>query len=384
MSKKLLIIFFILTMSSSCYEPKREGDYAAKQPISTETGEGIELIITEERFSEPPVSMEMKDGMPKPVQDWMSHDMMEYRVGAGDTIRVIILVNLEANSYEVMVATDGTVVLPLIGPFPIGGKTVEFARDDIRNSLSQYYINPQIQLRVITFASQIIYVMGPEKNSIYNVTKRTTLFEVINSLDVPFSTIDLETAYLTRDGKMYPLHLEKLVKGDLSQNYELQSNDILYLPNIKDQMIFILGEVNRPGEYKMNRKENLFTLLAQAGGPKLGAQLREIRIIRGGLENPILLTVNINPLMKRRPSPQMNSEDLTTLSISVEAARKNTISLEKLYLRDGDIVFVPPTALEKWNQIINQISPTFNFGFTRPITMARDVLFIDNVLSPTP
>jgi len=213
----------------------------------------------------------------------------------------------------------------------------------------------------------------------YPLKKRTTLFEVLNSIQNLIESVDFEGVYLMRDGKIYPLHVERLLAGDLSTNYELLSNDILYLPSRKNMKVYLLGEVKKPGMYNFDKKENLFYLLAKAGGPTSGAQLREIRIIRGGLEDPTLITVNINPLMKRRPASQLRSGNLAALAVGVEVTRKSAVSLEKLYLTDGDIVFVPRTALEKWNTILKQISPSLNF-LARPVLITREFIYLQENL----
>ncbi len=367
-------------LSLACSSPKQEAEYTSREAVPTSQRDAVKLTITEERFSEPAVPMERKDAksVPKPVQNWDSEDMLMYRIGPGDVVRVTMLVSLEASSYEVMVANDGTIVLPLIGPFPVGGKSVEEARKEIRKAFNEYYVNPQIQFRVTDYNSQKIYLVGaPGGRAIEPLTKRTTIFEVINDLGGSFlKEADMKSAYLMRDRKIYPLHMEELMEGDLNYNYELKDNDIIYLPSLSEKRVYLLGEVGKPGMYQMEKNENLFFLLARSGGAQLGAQLREIRIIRGGLEDPTLITVDIKPMMKRRPAPQLSKQNMTALGISVEATRKNAMSLEKLYLQDGDIIYVPPTGLQKWNNIIQQISPTMSFALTRPILITRDIIFL--------
>ncbi|MDD1778863.1 MAG: SLBB domain-containing protein, partial [Candidatus Helarchaeota archaeon] len=271
---------------------------------------------------------------------------------------------------------------PLIGPFPVGNKTIEQARDEMREAFSQYYVNPQVQLRVMQFSSQKVYLMGAVKGKgLYSITKRVTLFEVITYMEDLLPDVDLDGAYLMRDGKMYPLHLERLMSGDLSTNYELMNNDILYLPSRKNMKVYALGEVMKPGMYEMERNDNVFFLLARAGGLSKGAQAKEVRIIRGGLEDPILITINIKPLVKRHAPSQLDrgTGSLTALAVSVDATRKNTVSLEKLYLKDGDIIFVPPTGLEHWNQIITKISPTLTF-LTAPFVVIQDIVLLRTLL----
>ncbi len=46
--------------------------------------------------------------------------------------------------------------------------------------------------------------------------------------------------------------------------------------------VYVLGQVNRPGEFTMNRAMDVMQALGMAGGPNTFADLNEIRILRRG------------------------------------------------------------------------------------------------------
>ena len=174
----------------------------------------------------------------------------------------------------------------------------------------------------------------------------------------------------------------RLLEGDLSCNYEVVDNDILHLRSLNQTRIFVLGEVGRQGALRMEVDDNLFWALARCGGPTKRAQLHDIRIIRGGLTNPVLITVDIHVLFKRRASRMLNVEDLQRLRISADASRQSTMTLERLYLRNEDIIFVPRTALAHWNDIMREISPTISFLYTQPMTLYKQTILLEEIMAP--
>ena len=46
-------------------------------------------------------------------------------------------------------------------------------------------------------------------------------------------------------------------------------------------------------------------------------------------------------------------------------------------LQNGDIIFVPPSALMQWNNIIRLITPTLSFVYMGPTRIARDVQYFE-------
>jgi len=57
---------------------------------------------------------------------------------------------------------------------------------------------------------------------------------------------DLQGDLLVRNRQILPVDFDKLLRqGDSSQNALLRSNDLVLIPNIKDKMVFVLGEVSK-------------------------------------------------------------------------------------------------------------------------------------------
>lgn len=378
-----LLAIGLLAAFLSCQAPKEEGDYAVRQPIPTSAGLDVAITITEERFQAPAAKVEEGANAPQPVRDWNTPEMKRYKVGPGDSLRVVLYYGIDYVSVEIEVQNDGNITLPLIGTVETLGKTVEEIQVDISDKYKTYYVAPTAIVSVLRYQSHRVYVVGwGVTNAEISLKKRTTLIELVNQIGqaTGLIEIDLRGAYLQRGQKIYPVDLKRLLEGDLSLNYELNDNDIIHLRNLKTQKIFVLGEVGRPGSLPMELDDNLFWALSRAGGPTIRAQLHEVRIIRGGLTNPTLITVDINVLFQRRPPRMLSSNDLVALRISADASRHSSMALETLYLQNDDFIFVPRTALAAWNDIIGMINPTLSFLFTTPLLITTNTVLLSNAL----
>ena len=155
---------------------------------------------------------------------------------------------------------------------------------------------------------------------------------------------NLQGVYIIRKDKIIPIDLYSLMtEGDLKYNMELKRKDVLYIPNVQDQRVYVIGEVEKPRIVPFAGKIlTVAEAIASAGDFKISAKKRNIKIIRGGLRAPTIITVNFNKIVKG---------DLG----------------ENIALHSEDIVFVAASLVGEWNKILQQITPslqTLMFGLT--------------------
>ena len=87
-------------------------------------------------------------------------DSGTYRLAPGDVIKVQVF-QVDELSSEERVSEDGEIVMPLIGPVPVGGMTPKAAEAHIAGILGKDYLqNPQVDIYVTESANQQITVMG--------------------------------------------------------------------------------------------------------------------------------------------------------------------------------------------------------------------------------
>ena len=123
-------------------------------------------------------------------------------------------------------------------------------------------------------------------------------------------------------------HLEKKVE-QLASEFIINPSVNL---NVLNHRLFVLGEVNQPGTVKItNTTMNIFEAISSSGGLRNTSNKNEVLIIRGQLENPELIKI-----------------DLT----SFESLAQNDITLQPY-----DILYVNPNKAKNFNITVNELFP---------------------------
>ena len=92
---------------------------------------------------------------------------------------------------------------------------------------------------------------------------------------------DTVTVTTFRNGKQnrYEVDIENLFRtGNNAANIELTSGDTVYVP--RAPMVYIYGEVQRPGSFRIERNMTVIQALAQGGGPTARGTQRNIQLHR--------------------------------------------------------------------------------------------------------
>ena len=92
------------------------------------------------------------------------------------------------------------------------------------------------------------------------------------------------------------IELERLLRGnDFISNLALHDNDVIYLP--KTEFFYIMGQVKKPGSYKLTQKDlTLVGAIGNAGGFTSIAARRKTRIIRVESGTEKIITVNVDAI----------------------------------------------------------------------------------------
>ena len=290
----------------------------------------------------------------------------EYRVGPRDILNITVWEHPEltipagefrsAETAGTVVGEDGNIFYPYAGIIKAAGKTVEEIRAELTQKLSVYIEQVQLDVRVTSYRSQRVYVVGEVANPGIQTVKDIplTVLEAINGAGGLSPEADSRNIVLTRDGKTYKVNLLTLYEGgDLSQNVPLQQGDVLNVPDRQFNKIFIFGDTSssttgsgsaaQPGGSQSTRSRSLYmskgrmTLaeaLSDAGGISQDfADAARIFVFRGGLGKPKIFHLDAK------------SPDALLLA-------------DRFPMQPRDVVFVDRAEGIRWNQVINQIQPT--------------------------
>ncbi len=214
-----------------------------------------------------------------------------YPLGVNDTLQISVWGHPDLRK-TAKVRQDGKIFLPLVGDVMAKGFTLPEFREKLIELLSNYIKKPQIDIEVKQYGSKQFYFLGEiSKPGVYSINRPTTILEGLAVAGGFTAAANLAGTYFLRNGTVIPVNLRALLKErDLSQNIYLQNRDIIYIPNARDQMVYVIGEVKRPGMIQIvEGKLNLIEAISIAGGFQIGAVEDNIKIIRGGLINPTIL-----------------------------------------------------------------------------------------------
>ena len=154
-------------------------------------------------------------------------------------------------------------------------------------------------------------------------------------------SLDL-TRQLIRAGETIVLNLSQAVfQNDDSQNPILDDGDLVYIPPLStsSRRIMMLGEVGQPGLLELPSEVRVAEAIARSGGFTQDAHLSKVVVVRGGLDEPILLAANFKSLIEG---------DLS----------------QNFLLKDGDLVFVARRALSNFRDVMSVFSAPLSFLYT--------------------
>lgn len=305
--------------------------------------------ITAEEVSSLPLDSTSLPQMPLPPESeekedqgyTEASDVPEYIIGPGDILEISIWVGLEEQKHTVPVQPDGTITFAYLDSVPISDLTISQIRKILSERLEEYIKRPRVTISIKEYRSKMVSVFGEVKSGHYPLKGKTTLLHLLITAGANFAKTDLRGVKLIRRGKSYQLNLyQALFKDDPTQDVALEAGDVVIAPGLSSltDRIYVLGEVRKPGAYPFKYEIDLVSALSQAAGFTDVAVQDNVLIIRGGLENPKVITINMKKFIK-------------------EADLRQNIAL-----RSGDVIFVPRTLIGDIKSFAEKLMPILNVG----------------------
>jgi polysaccharide export outer membrane protein len=205
-------------------------------------------------------------------------------IGPGDLIQVDVLDTPEMEQ-QVRVTDGGNAPLAYIGDVQVAGKTPAAAADAIRLLLIQKNVmkHPQVTVRVQEYSTQDVSVLGQVRTpGSYPLTTPQPVLRVI-SLAGGVTDIADRKVTVKRHGSSE--QLTYMLSNDpekmLTNMVMVNPGDIVMVP--KAPIIYVMGDVGRPGGYSMSSNETHLTLLqaiARAGSANKTSVPSKVRLIR--------------------------------------------------------------------------------------------------------
>jgi polysaccharide export outer membrane protein len=223
---------------------------------------------------------------------------------------------------QARVTDDGKVPLAYIGDVAVEGKTPAAAADAVRAMLISKNImrNPQVTVRVEEYATQDVSVLGQVHTpGSYPLSTPQPVLRVLSLAGGVTDTADREVAIRRHgSGEEVTFNLSNNARSMLDNMVMVNPGDIVVVP--KAPIIYIMGDVGRPGGYAMPSNDSHLTMLqaiARAGSPNKTAIPSKVRLIRNTQQGQKEMQVHVDAMEKGKiPDMPLEPNDIIFVPFS--------------------------------------------------------------------
>lgn len=251
----------------------------------------------------------------------------DYVICGEDVLKISVYGAPDFNQ-TVRVSETGTVELPLIGSVPASGMTVARFQQTLADKLNaQYLQNAQVSVLVQEFHGQPVVVSGAVKQpGVVHLLKPKTLTEVLAQVGGITDTAGNEVVVSRRGQPDRHVNIPDLMANRGSDiDLLISGGDTVRVP--KAGMVYVLGDVKKPGGFALNGNQNISVLraLALAEGLNDTAKSNSARIVRptpaGG---ETIIPIDLTKAMKGKiPDRMLEANDILVVPVSGAKAATN-------------------------------------------------------------
>ena len=261
---------------------------------------------------------------------------LEYRLSPSDYV-LDVLDEIEINalhhdelSGRYRIRTDGKVTLPYKGSIVVAGLTVDQLIAQLQNDYRDIFRDPEIFVKLTEFGAKV-----EELKRIVSSDRRGQIFETRvrpdGSISLPVVG-DVPAAGRTIE------ELTALVREAYRPVYKEIGISII-LGASPGSVFYILGQVDKPGQYSIAVPMTVSQALAMAGVNTTTAGLKNVIVVSmAEPERPVGTVLNLEPIFKGELPDGVDER-------SVSGDRP---------LARNDVVFVPKSRISQINQFVDQ------------------------------
>ncbi len=259
------------------------------------------------------------------IRTWVKKE--EFVIAVDHTIQVNFARAHELNE-EQRVRPDGTISLPYIGSVFVVGKTVTQLEDELRGKYAKVLRKPELHVVIPEFRASIKELKADLHTAPRGLSRLVTVrpdgyvtFPMVGDTYVAGKSVPEVSEYLNKKYEEYlpGLHCD------------------LFLEQHSGTVVYVVGEVNKPGSYPIAKPIAILQAIAMAGATTDDAEMRGVMVVR-----------------KR-------GEDLVATRVDMHQAQDFTTASPFFFLQPDDIVIVPKTQLSESAQISRYISDILFF-----------------------
>lgn len=269
---------------------------------------------------------------------------LRYRITPGDVLDVMFQINAQqaeefkidlyheikvvfpevpelSNTQKIM--PTGKIVLPYINEVYVLGKTITEVHDLLEKKYSKILLDPQLSVTVTNMDARIEQIRNDLHTAPRGLSKLVLVrpdgyatFPLIGDYFVAHKTLEMVNALIQ----------EKY------ENYLPGMKADLYLHEQAGSVVYVMGEVNKPGTYEIKKPVSLLQAVTLAGSFTQNAELETVVLFRKHEQKLIARSVNLKNLLELKDSEAF------------------------FFLKPEDIVYIPKTRISSLAVLMRQIA----------------------------
>jgi polysaccharide export outer membrane protein len=235
----------------------------------------------------------------------------DYVIGEGDGLDIAVW-GVKELSFTVRVRPDGKVTVPGLGDVVASGYTPSDLQKVMADKLKSLVKSPIVTITVREITNSKVYVFGGGVNpGVFDLNRRTTLLQLlcmVGNTPAPAAGAaggasarvpDYKNAYVLRNGKKIKEGFHKVfAEGDTSQDIIIESNDSIFIPQLLDKNVYVLGAVNTPRFIEYREGMTIMEAIIEAGGFTKFASQNDTIIRRKEKDGERSIPVKVKDLIK--------------------------------------------------------------------------------------
>jgi polysaccharide biosynthesis/export protein len=285
-----------------------------QHPLKTSVWVGLVLVLMHITVSSPAAraQQDQDDSQRSSATDKPA----PLKIAPGDLLHITVF-DVPEMTQDVRIGAKGEAQLALIGNIDLAELTGEEAGDAIARELRnrKLLLSPQVNVLIKEFASQGVSVIGEVQHpGVYQVLGSRSLLDLISMAGGLTNVADTRITIKRRRGSEQAITV-KLKTDDpatsLNNNVQIYPGDLIVVP--RAGIVYVLGDVNRPGGFVMqdSGKITLLQALAQAGGASKSASLSRTVLMRKNAQGYETTKLHVGKIQKgEAPDLDLHSNDI--------------------------------------------------------------------------
>lgn len=223
-------------------------------------------------FAEAPSSFEPLTNVPVPSN---------YVIGPGDNLDVLLYGN-QNHAYQMVVARDGQINFPELGPMKVAGQLFTTVAAEIESRVAHQMIGVRASVSMAQTRSIQVFVMGEAfAPGAYTISGLGTITSALYAAGGVRNNGSLRNIQLKRGGALVAtLDLyDLLLHGNTTDDAKLLQGDVVFIPSV-GPTVAIEGQVRRPAIYESKSETSPEQMVAMAGGLSPNADVSKATLTR--------------------------------------------------------------------------------------------------------